>query len=426
MTQVKLAKKGIVTKEMRVVARSEGVSVKYIQNGLADGTIVIPANPGHRNFEVKGIGKGLLTKVNANIGSSPDCASLNLELEKLKVAVKSGADTVMDLSTGGNINRIRRAIIKNSKIPVGTVPIYQSVCRAVSDRKPISKITPDEMFDVIEEQAKDGVDFMTLHCGVTVSSLESLKRKKRVCGIVSRGGAFLAEWIITNGRENPLYEQYDRLLDILCRYDVTISLGDGLRPGAVSDASDSAQIAELRILGKLVKRARDRNVGVIVEGPGHMPLDQIESHVRFAKKVCRGAPYYVLGPLVTDVAAGFDHIASAIGSAVASGAGVDFICYVTPSEHLRLPDVEDVYLGVIASRIAAHSGDIIKGVRKAWEWDKKFSQARKKFNWKKQSQLALDPEKFRIERKKSKSRNRDVCTMCGNYCAMKEISKYGI
>jgi phosphomethylpyrimidine synthase len=425
MTLVELVKKGIINKEIKQVAEREQVSIDFIKAGLINGTIVIPVNKYRKRdskFKIQGIGKGLRTKVNANIGTSPDYIDLNKELKKLEIAIKTGADTIMDLSTGGNLRKIRTEIIKNSIVPVGTVPIYQVVCEQLSRGKQIKKIDPEYIFEIIEQHCYDGVDFITVHCGVTKKTLNILKKSRRICGIVSRGGSFLAEWVLSNNKENPLYERYDRLLDIAYRYDVTLSLGDGLRPGAIADASDEAQLSELNVLGELVLEARKKCVQVIVEGPGHMPLNQIIQHIKYAKKVTHDAPYYVLGPLVTDIAAGFDHITSAIGGAISAAYGVDFLCYVTPSEHLRLPNMDDVYLGVIASRIAAHSGDIVKGIKGANEWDNKFSLARRKLDWKQQEQLALEQNKFRIERKKMLTDNK-ACTMCGKYCAMRESNK---
>ena len=427
MTQVDFAKKGKITAEIRSVAKDEGLDAGYIKKGLADGTIVITRNSARKappGFRVTGIGRNLRTKVNANIGTSPEFASIKAELRKLDVAVKAGADTVMDLSTGGNLRKIRKEIIASSAVPVGTVPIYQVICDYVSKGRDVKDVDPQYIFEIIEQQCSDGVDFITVHCGITRKSINSLKKRKRVCGIVSRGGAFLTEWVVLNNRENPLYERFDKLLEIASRYDVTLSLGDGLRPGAIADASDPGQMGELRVLGGLVLEARKKNVQVMVEGPGHMPLDQVEPHVKAAKKIMHGAPYYVLGPLVTDIAPGFDHITSAIGGAVAAGCGVDFLCYVTPAEHLRLPDAKDVYNGVMASRIAAHAGDIAKKIKGAEGLDRVFSAARKKLDWKKQEKLALDPVKFRDERKKLLPKDKKVCTMCGKYCAMREADKY--
>jgi len=408
------------------VAESENLPVRFIEEGLDKGTIVIPLNiQKHNNDKIKpvGIGKGLKTKVNANIGTSPEQVSIEKELEKLRIAIKAGTDTVMDLSTGGDIKKIRREILKNSIVPVGTVPIYQAICETLSKKKTISEMEEEHLFSVIEEQCADGIDFITVHCGVTKKTVNILKKLNRICGVVSRGGAFLVEWIIKTNKENPLYEKFDRLLDIAKKYNVTLSLGDGLRPGAIADACDNVQIGELLVLSELVFEARKKNVQVMVEGPGHMPIDKIAQHVKFQKKVTKDAPFYVLGPLVTDIAPGYDHITSAIGGAIASASGVDFLCYVTPSEHLHLPSVEDVYLGVISARIAAHAGDLAKGIKGAKQLDEKFSRMRKNLNWLMQEKLSIDPEKFRKEREKYKLKNKNVCTMCGEYCAMREMNK---
>jgi phosphomethylpyrimidine synthase len=362
-------------------------------------------------------------KVNANIGTSSDYGDIETELEKLRVAIEYKADTVMDLSTGGDISAIRRAILKESSIPLGTVPIYQAGIEAIDRRGAIVKMTADELFGVIKGQAEEGVDFMTVHCGVTRSAIERLKRQGRVTDIVSRGGAFLLGWIIHNDQENPLYEQYDRLLEIARKFDVTLSLGDGLRPGSLADATDRAQVEELLILGELVERAWDAGVQVMVEGPGHVPLDQVTANVQLQKSLCKGAPFYVLGPLVTDIAAGYDHISGAIGGAIAAMAGADFLCYVTPSEHLGLPGAEDVREGVIASRIAAHAADIVNGVNGAWEWDKKMSLARKNLDWEEQVRLCLDPVKARQVHGQLATSG-VACSMCGDYCALQLVSSF--
>ncbi|MBN1622659.1 MAG: phosphomethylpyrimidine synthase ThiC [Endomicrobiales bacterium] len=420
MTIVELIKNEKAKKEIDVIAGQEKVTPEFIINGILLGEITVPKNINRQLKNPCGVGSGLKTKVNANIGTSPDCASIDYELEKMNECLRAGADAVMDLSTGGNITKIRENILKHCPVPLGTVPIYQVACETFGRGKKIIDMDPKHIFSVIEEQAQQGVDFMTVHCGVTKKTVEVLNRTKRLGGIVSRGGSFLAKWIGSNDAENPLYEQFDRLLDIAEKYDVTLSLGDGLRPGCLKDASDAAQIAELKVLGDLVLRARERNVQVIVEGPGHMPLNQIESHVKEAKKIIHDAPYYLLGPLVTDVAAGYDHITCAIGGAIAASAGADFICYVTPAEHLRLPKKEDVYLGVIAARIAAHAADIAKGVPNAQKWDDEFSKWRKALNWEEQQKIALDPEKFKSERGKLLPNDPNVCTMCSQYCAIKE------
>ncbi|MBN1370088.1 MAG: phosphomethylpyrimidine synthase ThiC [Dehalococcoidaceae bacterium] len=423
MAQLEMARKGIVTPEVKKVARSEGLDETLVMQKVAEGLVVIPANPCHPGLEPRGIGEGLSTKVNANIGTSSDISDPEVELKKLAAALKAGADAVMDLSTGGDIDAMRRSIIKNCPVPVGTVPVYQAAIKAIKQRGAIVKMSADDMFDAIEEQARDGVDFVTVHCGVTRQVLAALENNPRVAGIVSRGGSFLAGWIRHNKRENPLYENYDRLLEIARRYEVTLSLGDGLRPGCNADATDNAQIAELMVLGELVKAARQADVQVMVEGPGHLPLDHIQANIKLEKQICHRAPFYVLGPLVTDIAAGYDHITGAIGGAVAAAAGADFLCYVTPSEHLGLPDEEDVKNGVIASRIAAHAADMVKGVKGAAEKDMGMSKARKLLDWDKQKLYALDPDKIDAVRRRAVA-DSHACTMCGDYCAMQLSSQY--
>ena len=423
MTQLKLARKGTVSPQMKHVAEKESVETDFIIHGVAAGEIAIPANINHPNLIPCGIGKGLRTKVNANIGTSSDFCDLSTELKKLQTAVDFGADTVMDLSTGGDISAIRRAIMRASTVAVGTVPIYQAGIEAIENRGAIVNMTVDEIFEVIEEHAKDGVDFMTVHCGVTQTSLTRLKKQGRTTDIVSRGGAFLIGWMLHNDKENPLYQYYDRLLDLALRYDFALSLGDGLRPGCLADATDRAQIQELVILGELVELAREAGVQTMVEGPGHLPLDQIAANVQLEKSLCRGAPFYVLGPLVTDIGAGYDHITAAIGGAIAAAAGADFLCYVTPTEHLSLPGIQDVKEGVIASRIAAHAGDIAKGVKGAEEWDEQMSRARKSLDWKTQAELSLDPGLSRQIHARIPASGA-TCSMCGKYCAMAIVDKY--
>ena len=421
MTQLELARDGIISPQMELVAQYEGVEAEFIRQGVALGTIVIPANTRHTNLAPCGIGQGLKTKVNANIGTSSDFGNIDTELEKVRVAIDSGADTVMDLSTGGDISAIRRTIITSSSLPVGTVPIYQAGIKAIAKHGAIVKMTADELFTVIEEHARDGVDFITVHCGVTQSAISRLKQQGRVADVVSRGGAFLIGWMLYNERENPLYEYFDRLLEIVKQFDITLSLGDGMRPGSIADATDRPQIDELLTLGELVNQAQQAQV--MVEGPGHLPLNQIETNVRLQKAICKEAPFYVLGPLVTDVAAGYDHITGAIGGAIAAAAGTDFLCYVTPAEHLSLPDPEDVRQGVIASRIAAHAADIVKEVKGAQEWDRKMSMARKKLDWEEQARLSLDPERSRQVHNKHDSAG-SACSMCGEFCAMALMEKF--
>jgi phosphomethylpyrimidine synthase len=407
---------------MEDVALQEGLDAEAIRQGVAAGTIVIPANINHSGVESRGVGKGLSTKVNANIGTSSDYIDLDTELSKLEVAIKAGADAVMDLSTGGDIQNIRKAIIQKSCVPIGSVPIYQAGVEALASHQAVVKMTEDELFDAIMDHCRDGVDFITVHCGVTQRVVSLLKQQGRVADVVSRGGAFLMGWMLYNQKENPLYEHFDRLLEIAHEYDVTLSLGDGLRPGCLADATDRAQIEELITLGELVQRSREAGVQVMVEGPGHVPINQIEANVLIQKRLCQDAPFYVLGPLVTDIAAGYDHITSAIGGAIAGAAGADFLCYVTPAEHLSLPDPQDVHEGVMAARIAAHAADIAKGVKGAAEQDRQMSVARKRLDWEKQSRLALDPEKV-IKGHKQHQTSGKACSMCGKFCAMQLIAE---
>ncbi len=426
MTQREAALLGQVTPAMRRVAEKEGLDAEFIRAGVAAGTICIPANPNHTRLDPDGFGTGLRTKVNANIGTSANFPDTGKEIEKMELAIRAGADAVMDLSTGrpADIDGTRKAIVDQSKVAVGTVPIYQAAVESLEGRGAIVDLTADDLFEVIERQAKDGVDFMTVHCGVTLATLKRLKEEGRVTDIVSRGGAFITGWMIHRGKENPLYEEYDRLLDIARKYDITLSLGDGLRPGCLADATDRAQVQELLILGELVDRAWRAGVQVMVEGPGHVPLDQVEANIRLQKRTCHGAPFYVLGPLVTDVAPGYDHITSAIGGALAAAAGADFLCYVTASEHLGLPTLEDVWDGVIAARIAAHAADLVKGVKGAREWDLSMAKARKALDWNKQIALAIDPEKAGRYRKERNPEGLNECTMCGKYCAMRVVGEF--
>jgi phosphomethylpyrimidine synthase len=409
---------------MEAVARAEGVGLDHVVDGVAKGTIVITRNRLHTSITPLGVGRGLRTKVNANIGTSKERMSIEGEIEKLKAAVAAGADAVMDLSTGGPIVGIRAEILKQSTVAIGTVPIYQAAVETVESGKAIVQMDPELLFRVIEQQAEEGVDFVTVHCGVTLSSVERLKRQGRIMDVVSRGGAFHLEWIIENGAENPLFTQYDRLIEIAKKYDVTLSLGDGMRPGCLADATDRAQIEELITLGELRDIAHEAGVQVMIEGPGHVPINQVETNIRLQKELCKGAPFYVLGPLVTDVAPGYDHITSAIGGAIAGAAGADFLCYVTPSEHLRLPDLEDVREGVIASRIAAHAADIAKGVKGAMDWDREMARRRKALDWKGQIELSINPERARKLRESSMPKESDVCTMCGEFRSMKGVSQY--
>ncbi len=423
MTQLIKAKEKIITREMEIVAEKERLLSIDLRELVSQGRVVIPANKNHKNLDPIGIGEGLSTKVNANIGTSMDFPHKERELKKMRTAIKYGADTIMDLSTGGKINEIRRGIIEESKVPIGTVPIYQAAIHAIKKRGSIVDMTIDDMLEVIRIQAEDGVDFMTIHAGITAHAVERVKNQNRVMGVVSRGGSFLFAWILHNRKENPLYEYFDKILDIAAEYDVTMSLGDALRPGAIYDATDRPQIDELIILGELVERCRDRGVQVMVEGPGHVPLDQIVTNVKLEKRITKGAPFYVLGPLTTDIAPGYDHIVGAIGGAIAASAGADYLCYVTPAEHLGLPGDDEVKEGVIASKIAAHSADIMKGVVGASDWDFKMSKARRALDWDKQRKLSLDPEKFDELRNKYKTAT-DACSMCGDYCALKIVDEY--
>ncbi|MDR2396163.1 MAG: phosphomethylpyrimidine synthase ThiC [Endomicrobium sp.] len=420
MTLIELVQGKKESDLIKKVAQIESLSEEFIREGVAAGTIVIPRNINRNVKKIVGIGAGLKTKVNANIGTSPEHINITEELTKLDIAVKAGADAVMDLSTGGNLTQIRKEILAASPVQVGTVPIYEAACRTVAKGKKISQLDGDLLFDVIEEQAEQGVDFITVHCGINKSTVEILNRQGRLAGVVSRGGSFIVKCINATGKENPLYEQYDRLLAIAKKYDITLSLGDGFRAGCIQDASDGPQIAELSVLGELVLKTRQVGVQSMIEGPGHVPLNQIETNVILAKRMGHNAPLYFLGPLVTDIAPGYDHITSAIGGALAASYGVDFICYVTPAEHLRLPNIEDVHEGVISAKIAGHAADIVKGVKGAKECDNEMSKWRKARNWKKQKEFCLDPEKFTKERAKLPPRQEDVCTMCGEFCSMRD------
>jgi phosphomethylpyrimidine synthase len=412
------ALKGNITPEMETVAKFEEIDVNKILRGVANGTIVIPKNV-NRDTDVRGIGTGLTTKVNANIGSSTKIEDLDLEVNKAKLAVEYGADAVMDLSTGPKLNEFRKAILDAVDIPIGTVPIYEAGAHTLNANKEIIDMDPDLIFKVIESQAKEGVDFMTLHCGITKELVPKIQSQKRKMGIVSRGGTFLASWILHNDMENPLYENYDYLLELALEYDITLSLGDGLRPGCLSDASDIPQIQELVNLGGLVKRAQKVGVQTMVEGPGHVPLNQIKSNMELEKTLCHGAPFYVLGPITTDLAPGYDHITSAIGGAIAASNGADFLCYVTPAEHLSLPSLEDVKEGVIAAKIAAEAADVALGNEKALKREEEMADARRKFDWDKQFELAFDKSKPRVYKDKCEIEDKEMCAMCGEFCAVK-------
>lgn len=420
MTQLEYARRGLITEKMQAVAEAEGVSPEFIRDGIAAGTIVICHNVKHTNGIPLAVGAGLRTKVNANIGSSSDDTDMEKELEKARVAVKYGADAIMDLSTGGPVDEIRKAIIAETNACIGSVPLYQAALDAVRVKnKAIVDMTVDDIFAGIIKHAEDGVDFITVHCGVTRGTVERMKNEGRLMDVVSRGGAFTIEWMSYNNKENPLYEHFDKLLEITKEYDMTLSLGDGFRPGCLADATDRAQIHELLLLGELTQRAQEAGVQVMIEGPGHVPLNQIQTNIQLQKRLCHGAPFYVLGPLVTDIAPGYDHITCAIGGAIAAAAGADFLCYVTPSEHLCLPNVQDVRDGVIATRIAAHAADIAKGVKGAMAKDIAMAKCRKKLDWEGQFALAMDPDKAREYRANSPVADHGACTMCGEFCAYK-------
>ncbi len=420
MTQIESAKQGIITREIKIVAAQESIAEETLRQLVAGGRVVIPANINHLNLIPIGIGKGLKTKINANIGTSGDFDKIDDEFKKIDMVIKYQADTVMDLSTGGDVNKIRRALIERSTIPFGNVPIYQMAKEIAGKGSAFVNMTPAEMMAYIEAQAKDGVDYMTIHAGLTRRAVEKLKEQGRRTGIVSRGGSITTGWMLHNEKENPFYEYFDDILEICRRYDVTLSLGDGLRPGSLADGSDWGQLEELLTLGQLVLRSRAAGVQVMVEGPGHLPIDQIEMNIKLQKSICDDAPFYVLGPIVTDIAAGYDHITSAIGGAIAASAGADYLCYVTPTEHLGLPDENDVKEGIIAAKIAAHVGDIAKKVPGAMERDNKMAEARGKLDWAAQEKWCIDPERFRKVRNERNSTT-DACSMCGNLCVYKVL-----
>lgn len=422
MTQLSEAKKGRATEEMERVAELEDLPVNEIVKKVANGRVVIPRNRNRDDVKPTGIGEGLRVKVNANVGTSPDYSDTEEELEKAEVSVDYGADTVMDLSIGGDLAETRGEILSSVDVPIGTVPIYQAGLDQVGDGSVVD-MSSDDIFDTIREHSEDGVDFLTVHCGVTKDTVESLRDKGRLMNFVSRGGSFLAAWMLHNEEENPLYSEFDYLLEIAREHDVTLSLGDGLRPGCLEDASDNPQFQELFTLGELVERSREGGVQVMVEGPGHLPIDQIEANVKLEKTICDGAPFYVLGPIVTDIAPGYDHISGAIGGAIAARAGADFLCYVTPSEHLSLPGLNDVREGVIASKIAAHSADVGRG--KDLDLDREMSEARVNFDWEKQFELALDSNKAKARREERPAKlDPETCSMCSEFCALKMVESY--
>ncbi|MGA2192675.1 MAG: phosphomethylpyrimidine synthase ThiC [Nitrospirota bacterium] len=424
MTQMLEARKGNITPNMSAAAAAEGIRPELIMEGVAAGTIALAKNSVHTGIAPLAVGKGTRTKINANIGTSKDNSDVETELGKLKAAISLGADAVMDLSTGGPMAEIRRRLLAASTVAVGTVPIYQAAVEAAERRGSIVEMTGDDLFRVIGEQAAQGVDFVTVHCGVTVESVSKLKQEGRILDVVSRGGAFLVEWMVYNGKQNPLYEDFGRLIEIAKEYDLVLSLGDGLRPGCLADATDRGQISELIILGELAEAAWAEGVQVMIEGPGHVPLNQVETNIKIQKELTKGAPFYVLGPLVTDIAPGYDHITSAIGGALAGMAGADFLCYVTPSEHLRLPDIEDVKEGVVAARIAAHAADVAKGIPGAIDKDIRMARARKALDWEAQIALSVNPERARALHTPGQGEGNDACTMCGEFCAIKHVQEY--
>lgn len=419
LTQLEAARQGTVTDVMRAVAATEQMDTETLRSRMAEGKIIIPANHRRKASQLCGVGLGLRTKVNANIGTSMDCASIDNELLKLQVAVDAGADAVMDLSMGGDLRAVRQRLMDASPVTMGSVPIYEAATRAAREHHNVRKMTADDMLTAVRAHCEDGMDFVTVHCGVTREVIDCLRKRPRVCNVVSRGGTFLQTWMEYNDQENPFYEQFDELVDLLHEFDATLSLGDGMRPGALADACDPAQVAELRVLAELAQRAIAKGVQVMLEGPGHVPLGQVETQIRLQKELTGGLPFYVLGPIVTDIAPGYDHITSAIGGAIAGAAGADFLCYVTPSEHLSLPRPEDVRTGVIAARISAHAADIAKGVPGAADWDRKLSEARAAQDWPAQYRLAIDPDHAREARSAVAAHSDDVCSMCGDYCVFK-------
>lgn len=422
MTQLLQARSGNITQAMLdSIKYDKHVTAEFIAKGIIDGNIVLPKNINH-NFSALAIGQGLTTKVNANIGSSAKHDNIEEELSKLHAAFKAGTHSLMDLSTGPNLIKTREILLDNSPVMMGAVPLYATASNIIQAQRAMSSMTADEIFKDIDTQCAQGLDYITVHCGITQKSLNRIINSKRVIGVVSRGGSILCSWILKNEKENPLFSDFDRLLDIALKYDVTLSLGDGFRPGSVVDATDRGQLEELLTLGELCEHARSRGVQVMIEGPGHVPIQDIEANVLLEKRVCKNAPFYVLGPLTTDIAPGYDHITAAIGGAIAAKAGADFLCYVTPAEHLMLPTIDDVYEGVIAARIAAHSGDIGKNIPTAIEKDRMMSDYRYKLNWEGMYSVAIDPDKAKLRRSQSESPKEDVCTMCGELCAIKNFN----
>ncbi len=419
-TQMAAARRGEITEAMRIVAAKENISAEELRQKVAKGTVAIPANINHKSLDFEGVGQGLKTKINVNLGISKDCANIEAELDKVRKALDMKAEAIMDLSNYGKTAEFRRRLVEMSPAMIGTVPMYDAI--GYLDKE-LEEITPQEFLAVVENHAKDGVDFMTIHAGLNRGTVEHFKRNSRVTNIVSRGGSLLYAWMELNNAENPFYEYYDQVLDICAKYDVTLSLGDACRPGSLADATDATQIEELIVLGELTLRAWERNVQVMIEGPGHVPLNEVTANVQLQKKLCHGAPFYVLGPLVTDIAPGYDHITSAIGGAIAGAAGADFLCYVTPAEHLRLPTLDDMKEGIVAAKIAAHAADIAKGIPGAADWDRAMSTARQNLDWNKMFDLALDREKAERYRRESTPTHDDSCTMCGEMCSMRLMNK---
>lgn len=419
-TQMDAARKGIVTPEMEIVAKDERIDIKELMSLMAEGKVIIPCNKKHKSIHPSALGSMLKTKINVNLGTSRDWKDIDMELQKVQSAVDMGAEAIMDLSSYGDTRRFRKKLTEECSAMIGTVPIYDAV---VYYHKALKKITSQEWLDIVKMHAEDGVDFMTIHCGINKETAKKFKKNKRLMNIVSRGGSIIFAWMEMTGEENPFYEHFDEILDICREYDITLSLGDACRPGCLMDATDASQIEELITLGELTKRAWEKDVQVMIEGPGHMPINQIAANMEIQKTLCHGAPFYVLGPIVTDIAPGYDHITSAIGGAIAASSGASFLCYVTPAEHLRLPDVNDVKEGIIAAKIAAHSADIAKGVKGALEWDLEMDKARKKLDWEKMFTLAIDPEKAKRYREEAKPEKEDTCSMCGNFCAVKNMNR---
>jgi phosphomethylpyrimidine synthase len=419
-TQMDAARKGIITKEMKKVSEKEQMPMTTLIEKMAKGHIVIPANKFHSNLNPEGVGAGLRTKINVNLGISKDCPDIEPEMEKVRMAIEMKAEAIMDLSSFGKTEEFRQSLVKTSSAMIGTVPVYDAL--GFYDKE-LQDIEAKEFLDVVDKHGRDGVDFVTVHAGMNLEAAQVFDRNPRLNHIVSRGGSLMYAWMKLNNAENPFFEYYDELLDICAKYDITLSLGDAMRPGSINDSTDASQIKELMTLGELTLRAWEKNVQVIVEGPGHMALNEIQANMLLQKKLCHGAPFYVLGPIVTDVAPGYDHITSAIGGAIAASSGADFLCYVTPAEHLRLPTLEDMKEGIIATRIAAHAADIAKGIPGARDWDKKMSTARQNLDWEGMFALAIDPEKASRFRHESKPEHDDTCTMCGKMCSMRNMNR---